>query len=109
MAEQGGTVVTACPQPDCRGELESGYCNVCGLRAADVAGAGTGAAVADIRPSVTPASVAADRGLVPCEQPGCQGTLAPEGFCIVCGLAAPGGSRATPAVSAPASGGSAVP
>jgi serine/threonine-protein kinase PknG len=99
--------VTDCTQPDCHGELESGYCNVCGLRTTD-----GGGVAADIRPSVTPASVAVNRSLIPCGQPGCDGTLAPEGFCTVCGLAPPGGSRATPAVSAPvdaaipASGGS---
>ncbi len=81
--------MTACTRPDCAGSIDAGYCNVCGYppsRATSTQNAAAAAAVAETPPHQA-SSVS-----VPCERPGCGGTVAEDGYCDQCGLAPPGGS-----------------
>ncbi len=77
--------MTACVRPGCTGEIDSGYCDVCGYP--PVAGppehlsgeAGEG-----------PGDVGG-RGGASCVRPGCGGSME-DGYCDWCGMAAPEGS-----------------
>jgi serine/threonine-protein kinase PknG len=76
--------MTACARPGCSGEIDSGYCNVCGYPPATLG-------------APEPLSVAAEGGRGDigvgiahggCLRPGCDGTM-DGGYCDQCGLAAP--------------------
>lgn len=83
-----------CPQPGCGGEIEDGYCNVCGLAAPRTAMPAVATAVAGI--AISPSADGK------CRQPGCGGEIE-DGFCNVCGLAPPR-NAATAATSAAGAG-----
>jgi len=76
--------MSTCTQPGCTGEIQDGYCNVCGMAGA------TGASAAS-SPGPAPASAAsadppaADGSA--CTQPGCGGSIE-YGYCNTCGMAA---------------------
>ena len=102
--------MTTCARPGCSGEIDSGYCNVCGYPPETV---GT-----PEQPAVA-AEGAHAYGGVGCRRPGCDGTM--EGaYCDQCGLAAVQGPQellpepltpATPgvAVAGPTAGAGAAP
>lgn len=60
----------ACTQPGCSGQIEDGYCNVCGTPAGIIAG-----------------GARAGGGPTRCAQPGCSGQIE-DGYCNVCGTPA---------------------
>ena len=66
-----------CTQPGCTGQIEDGYCNVCGSPGA-----------------VAEATVVAGR----CAQPGCTGQIE-DGYCNVCGTPASGAQAAFPSAT----------
>jgi serine/threonine-protein kinase PknG len=76
--------MSTCTQPGCTGEIQDGYCNVCGMAGA------TGAPAAS-SPGSAPAAAAsggppaADGSA--CTQPGCGGSIE-YGYCNTCGMAA---------------------
>jgi len=82
-----------CLQPGCAGNIQDGYCDVCGMSAA--------ASPPAVSAPVTPGD-AAPAGSAPassaegsaCAQPGCSGTIE-DGYCNVCG---------SPAAASPGSG-----
>ena len=79
--------MTACARPGCPGEIEAGYCNVCGHRAP------APAAIPASELPPTPAPPAGARG---CARPNCDGSVGADGYCDRCGLAAPSGPTAAP-------------
>ena len=115
--------MTTCERPACSGEIESGYCNVCGYPAVAVA-----VAVADVaadrgRRAVEQSAAMAGNGHMgagegagegadgACLRPGCGGTM-DAGYCDRCGLAPPRDSQRAPAwpgLPAAAPGPTAVP
>jgi serine/threonine-protein kinase PknG len=64
-----------CQRPNCTGEIEDDYCNVCGLAAAKSL---SSSLTAQVNKSI-PATES-------CKRPNCQGQIE-EGYCNVCGLA----------------------
>jgi serine/threonine-protein kinase PknG len=72
-----------CTQPGCTGQIEDGYCNVCGTPAAAV--------------------VAVSGASARCNQPGCTGQIE-DGYCNVCGTPADASIRAAETASAATSG-----
>ena len=106
--------MVACDRPGCAGEIELGYCNVCGHIASSPGGGvagetpGTSAPEGGLSPDVGSADPSA------CERPGCGGTMV-DGFCNQCGHARPDESARVSEIppvggvaSASAVGGSAV-
>jgi len=89
-----------CQRPDCGGEIEDGYCNVCGHVPTSGRPNSTGAAPP--APSGVPGHQ--DRADEPrtgaCARPGCDGALE-DGFCTVCGHAARAATLAPPSVPTP--------
>jgi len=81
--------MTSCAQPGCTGQIESGYCDVCGRRHTESS------------PPVTPhqASAGVSTGPGPCPRPGCLGTVGEDGYCDTCGMAPPGASARVPAAA----------
>ena len=94
--------MVACERPGCVGEIESGYCNLCGH--ASSRGIGEPAV-----PAETPApNGGLGAGPAPedhsaCERPGCGGTMV-DLFCDQCGLARPGESQRVSGTPVPANG-----
>ncbi len=88
--------MAACSRPGCTGTLEDGYCNTCGM-----AGAGAVAKAAAPAAATTASTTTSTQSTTPggrCTQAGCAGTIE-DGYCNVCGMAAPGGATATAAGS----------
>ncbi len=91
-------MAVACTEPGCSGSIAAdGYCDTCGAKAtlSQPAGAATPSATSSPSPSVGPAGRTADRapGSV-CGRDGCSGTIAGDGYCDTCGLAAQPASMA---------------
>ena len=86
----------SCVHPDCDGEIETGWCNVCGRPAVPVA-----AIVPEAPPE--PRLITEEvSGPEKCSRPDCGGTVS-DGYCDECGLASPGGSaRVQPLTPVPA-------
>lgn len=76
--------MSTCTQPGCTGEIQDGYCNVCGMAGA------TGAPPVP-SPGPVPATGASGGPAVvdgsACTQPGCGGSIE-YGYCNTCGMAA---------------------
>ncbi len=121
--------MTTCTEPDCGGSIAAdGYCDTCGVKGSAGGTTPTGSSSSASAPAATPASsppgtptpsstpsstppptpVAAGSA---CGRNGCDGTIAPDGYCDTCGLAAaPAPVPSTPAAdlgAAPAAGGTA--
>ena len=97
--------MTPCSRPGCTGEIESGYCNLCGLAPVAVHAPGNlEAAPAVPIPSSEP--VAGNGGTptasTACQRLGCGGTITEDGYCDACGLAPAGASQRVSAVQGPA-------
>jgi serine/threonine-protein kinase PknG len=98
--------MTSCERPACRGEIESGFCDVCGYPPAPSSGAGAAAeqsVVAGNGHTGSGGDVGPDGS---CLRPGCGGTI-DGGYCDRCGLAPPRDSERVPA--APGAPGPAAP
>jgi serine/threonine-protein kinase PknG len=89
--------MSTCTQPGCTGEIQDGYCNVCGMAGA------TGAPAAS-SPGSAPAAAAsggppaADGSA--CTQPGCGGSIE-YGYCNTCGMAAAASTGAATGAGGP--------
>ena len=109
--------MTLCTEPGCGGTIAAdGYCDTCGTKAPTAVAAGTAPSAppaggtplaAPVPPSgpstAAPAAPAAPSGAVAgssCAEPGCGGTIAPDGYCDTCG------TKAEPAVAASPAGAS---
>src|SRR5580692_3333679 len=87
--------MTSCDRPACAGEIESGYCNVCGYPPPS---SSVAAAAEEQRVSAPgDGSTGTDGGPASgaCLRPGCGGTL-DSGYCDTCGMA-PQDSASVPA------------
>lgn len=73
-----------CQQPGCTGNIQDGYCDVCGM-----AGTTPGATGASAGPSSASGSASAGSAEgSACAEPGCTGRIE-DGYCNVCGTPAP--------------------
>ena len=79
--------MTACARPGCTGEMESGYCDLCGLAAGPTRQPGERGEQGKV--------AAAVRATDACQRPGCGGTVLDDGYCDLCGLAPPAVSEST--------------
>ena len=92
MSNLSANSTVSCPEPGCDGAIApDGYCDTCGVKYEGSAVA-TPARPAPVSPSAPPGSPAAtsapkSAGSV-CGRDGCIGTIAADGYCDTCGLAA---------------------
>ena len=92
MSNLSANSTVSCPEPGCDGAIApDGYCDTCGVKYEGSAVA-TPARPAPVSPSAPPGSTAAtsapkSAGSV-CGRDGCIGTIAADGYCDTCGLAA---------------------
>jgi serine/threonine-protein kinase PknG len=97
--------MTACARPGCAGEIDSGYCNVCGYPPEPAGAPERPLVAAEGAPGADGGG--ADGGS--CQRPGCGGTM-DGGYCDWCGLAAVQGPEELLGVAAdPAAPGPDVP
>jgi serine/threonine-protein kinase PknG len=97
--------VTPCGRPGCTGQIEAGYCNLCGHAPSPAHGPNhSGAAPAMPVRGLDPvtANGGAPTSSAACERPGCGGTITEDGYCDQCGLAPAGASQRVAAVPGPA-------
>lgn len=87
----------SCTQPGCKGTIEDGYCDACGMAAAQPQNPSTPKGASPkgtVRAAVAPPP-SAPSGKAACAQPGCNGTIE-DGYCDTCGMAAaPSSSHST--------------
>ena len=88
--------MTSCTQPGCTGQIESGYCDVCGRRHTEASLPGTPAHGSTGSASSVP-NGSGPSGPAPCTRSGCLGTVGEDGYCDTCGKAPPGASARVPA------------
>lgn len=94
-----------CAEPDCGGSIAAdGYCDTCGSLPETASAPGSTAApsVPTVPAAVGQAAAAPVVGGL-CGRGGCDGTIAADGYCDTCGLAASPSSTAPPASSPAAS------
>ncbi len=104
MSNLSADSTVSCPEPGCGGAIApDGYCDTCGVK---YAGSGPSGSTAH---AAAPPSPAAARSATPkpagavCGRDGCTGTIASDGYCDTCGLAADSAAGAAAAAAAGAS------
>lgn len=89
--------MSACTEAGCDGTIApDGYCDTCGM----AAGSGGGMAASAGAPPAAAAAPAPPVAGAACTEAGCDGTIAADGYCDTCGMAA--SASPGPAGSAPA-------
>ncbi len=103
MTNLSPNTVAACPEPDCGGAIAAdGYCDTCGVKYQG--GPAPAAAPRVSAPASPPPPPGSSAAAIPagsvCGRDGCVGTIAADGYCDTCGLAADAGVGAAAAVVA---------
>ncbi len=104
MSDLSANSTVRCPEADCGGAIApDGYCDTCGVKYEGGAPAATVPAVPGVgsapSPSPSPGTTPPPAGSV-CGRDGCVGTVAADGYCDTCGLAADSGSGAAAVAAA---------
>ena len=105
MSNLSANSTMSCPESGCGGSIAAdGYCDTCGVKYQTPAPSGASPSVTPPPSSPPPPSPAPKQAGAVCGRDGCVGTIAADGYCDTCGLAADSAGAAAAAAAATASG-----